>query len=177
MEMRSVSSQSANVLNQYRSAFRDFASRQNESNGANAARLQRLNGLRDERISETQSRMRAWRVMDDRRSPAALAALTTVDAAAIVSSLNASAGDGAPTQLRFDPAAIDAVIKQLVDIQRPLTLAQRAQNFADFGQKLRDSYQTAVAQAGGEAEGAGNDSAAATSQVPAAHAGEPNENN
>lgn len=165
MAMRSVSGQSAAVLNQYRSAFRDFAARQTESSAANAHRLNRINDLRDERTSEIQSRTRAWRVGGNQPSLSNFSTLTANNAESIVASLlpppRASGGEA----LRFDPAPVDAVIKQLLELQQPRTPAERAGDMLDFTAQVREAFDNSVAAAATQARTAQDETSDNTQQT------------
>lgn len=160
--MRSVSSQSAGILNQYRSAFQGFAARQTEANAANASRINRLNGLRDERTTEVQSRVRSWRVAGNQRALSSFSTLTATNADTIIASLNPPPAASAGEALRFDPAPVDSVIKQLVDLQRPRTPAERAGDVVGFLGNLRTAYETAVTDASTAAGNAATDTARTT---------------
>ncbi len=162
MAMRSVSSRSAGILNQYRSVFQEFAARQTESNAANASRINRLSELRDERTTEIQSRIRSWRVAGNERALSGFSTLAATNAEAIIASLNPAPSASAGKSLRFDAAPVDSVIKQLVELQQPRTPAEQVVGVVGFLGSLRSAYDSAVTAASGQTAAATTDTAGNT---------------
>lgn len=154
--LRTTSGQSALILNQYRSELTRFAARQNELNAASAERIQRWQERRDERTGEIQSRVRSWRLAEDTRAIARFETLTARNAETILTS-DALLSPRAPESvapLRFDPAAVDAVIKRLVALQRPRSPIESARDLLAFTTSLRESYDDAITAAATPNQGA-----------------------
>lgn len=154
--LRTTSGQSALILNQYRSELTKFAARQNELNTASVERIQRWQERRDERIGEIQSRVRSWRLAENTRAIARFETLTARNAETILTSdalLSPRPPQGVES-LRFDPAAVDAIIKRLVELQRPRSPIENARDLLAFTTSLRESYDKALADAAAPNQGA-----------------------
>jgi hypothetical protein len=147
--MRDTARQSAAVLTQYRTGFAKFASEQTELNGAIQAGIQHLNSMRDERRTEIASRTRAWKLARRKETLEELALLTEVDGQSLlaqVSDLQNSKPASAPAVM-FDPAAVNGIIKQLLLLEKPREMADRATEILQFTSKLRDAMDEDIEQA------------------------------
>lgn len=153
--LRSTSAQTAAVLDQYRSAFRTFASSQTDLNNQIEARIGQLQSMQAQREGEVEVRTLAWTLADDKAAQQQYALLTKMKADAFLGP-GAILGpavpstDPAPPKLTFDTAAVDGVIKQLVELQKPRTNQDLVADLLAFGTA---TYKKAVEEAATAAEG------------------------
>ena len=157
LELQHVSGRSSAVLSAYRTSVREFAAGQNALNHANASRLLQLGQMREMRRAEIATRVASWRLGGDE---VALRRFTVAGEAAAEQVLANAGPPPAPAKvpaLAYDSGEVDAVIKQLVELQKPVTAAQRLKDLLAYGTALRDDYRAAIDKAKGdtaEAEGA-----------------------
>ncbi|HVQ10220.1 MAG TPA: hypothetical protein VMS43_17520 [Allosphingosinicella sp.] len=162
-QLRSVSSQSAAILGQYRTQLVRFSTAQNQLNAANAARLRAYEGERQFRLSEIQSRTMAWRLAGERDVVGRFELLTQRDAATILAVTDGASGQPAPAEpLRFDAAPVEAVIRQLTALQRPRGLVDYARDTFRFATALRAKYEESLSGATSTTTASAGASAAAT---------------
>lgn len=149
MAMRDTARESAAVLNQYRSGLSNFASEQSKLNSETLAGIQHLRDLRDERRAEIASRLTAWRLAGRKPALDEFAMLTERNADAIIASnkmLSPAPAPAAPA-VSFDAGAVNSVIKQLLLLEKPQSLADRAKTFLQFTDGVRTAMDEDVDEA------------------------------
>lgn len=171
-ELRSVSGQSAKMLTGYNKSLRSFATGQSALNAATEARIQNFEAMRRERLGEIGARVDTWKYLGDDEALRRF----EVAGAASADDLIAAATPQLPAQnlpsLKFDDAEVGQVIKQLVELQKPVTVRERIQSLVAFGTAVREEYKkdtdeaTKDARLAGDAAAAGETSVVATATAP-----------
>ena len=152
-ELRSVSSKTAVVLGQYRDHFNEFAARQSTLNEANTQRLQQLESMRNKRLAEINARRLAWGLAGDDASLKRLNLISSVapdQVLAMGGILNPAPGPAAVKALKYDPAAVNAIIKDLDALREEIGILQRAEELLAFTSAVRKSINEDVKDATGD---------------------------
>jgi hypothetical protein len=164
-ELRSVSGQSAKMLTSYNKSLRAFAAGQSALAAATEARIQRFEAMRRDRQSEVGARVDTWKYLDDKP---ALHRFEVVGAAS-ADDLIAAATPQLPPEglpaLKFEDAEVGQVIKQLVELQKPVTIQERVEDLIAFGTAVRSEYNGDVDEASGETAAAAEVAAAGEASV------------
>jgi hypothetical protein len=170
--MRTVSAQSAKMLTGYSNSLRDFAAGQTALNAETEARIQRFDGMRLERESEISARVDSWRYLDDEAALGRLEVVASNDADDLIAAASPQLPPPGLPALKFDTAAVGAVVKKLVELQQPLTLEQRVAQFVAYGTAVRDALKEDLDEAAADTATAenvaatGEDSVQATAAKP-----------
>lgn len=141
-EMRQVAGRSGAVLTQYRAALGEFVAGQSAINAANESRLEQLRMLAQDRRGEIATRVTTWRLSGNE---AALRRFQVVSESGSDDAL-AAAGPApvrpTPAELKFDSKEVDAVIKSLVDLQKPVDAQQRLETLIAFSKPILQTLET-----------------------------------
>lgn len=164
LEMRQVAGQSNAILSTYRTSVREFAAGQNGLNAANESRLVQLAKMRAMRQAEIDARVASWRLSGDKRALERFAVLGEASAEQVLANAGDPPSPVAVPQLTYDAAAVDAIIKQLVTLQKPVTTQQRLEDLLAYGGALRTAYKEAIEKAEKDAGAAEGETSAAAAE-------------
>ncbi|MDB5703181.1 MAG: hypothetical protein JWN66_297 [Sphingomonas bacterium] len=160
--MRSTSSQTAVVLQQYRTAFRDVAAQQSALNVGTEDRISHLTAMANFNKVEIESRKMSWSLAGDHEALDRLALVGAKGPDEILAGMAPTPAAVATPTLKFDPAPVDAVIKQLVVLQKKPDWATSANDLIAYGTALRTAYDAALKDDGDKASAATADTKKAT---------------
>lgn len=146
-ELRSVSAQSAKMLTSYEKSLRDFAAGQSALNAETEARIQRFEGMRLEREAELSARVDTWKYIDDKASLHRLSVIAANDADDLIAAATPRLPPPGLPALKFDTGHVGEVVKQLVELQKPLTLEQRISHLVAYGAAVRKDFNEDIAAA------------------------------
>jgi hypothetical protein len=149
-ELRSASLKTASLLNDYRDQLTDFAARQSVLNQANEQRLQQLASMRDQRLSEIESRKVAWDLAGDAESLRRLKIISSVTSDQILASgavLNPAPAPAPVPKLSFDPGQVNGIIQELTALQDDVGILARAEEFLAFGNATREAASKSIQDA------------------------------
>ncbi len=173
-EMRMVAGQSATILTTYRNSVRDFAAGQTALNNANERRLDQLRGQRADREAEIANRRDGWELGGKKEALRRFAATSRVRAEDVLADMAPRLPSTPPSALTFDAGSVDAIVKQLVTLRKPVTLERRLEDLVAFGTKLRARYRDNLKAANdAAAEATGNAGDAASGMIAADDAADP----
>jgi hypothetical protein len=147
LEMQHVAGQSSAILSTYRTSVRDFAAGQNGLNAANESRLAQLSKMREMRRAEIDARVASWRLGGDDTALNRFAIVGEASAEQVLANTGPAPGPATVPALTYDSAGVDAIIKQLVELQKPVTTGQRLEDLIAYGGALRDAYRAAIDEA------------------------------
>lgn len=167
-QLRSVSSQSAAIMTTYKTSLRGFAASQTSLNASTEGRINRFKAMRQQRAAEIAARVDGWRYARNEEALRKFEVIGGVGADEMLRAANPQLPPAALPALKYDGGETEAVIKQLVDLQKPPTLRQRLIHLAGFGVAVRDSFNKDVAEAtkqSGEAAAVASDAEAATEKT------------
>lgn len=164
VEMQHVAGKSSAILSTYRTSVRDFAAGQNALNAANESRLVQLAKMRDMRRAEIDTRVASWRLGGDDKAVERLAILSEASADEVLANAGLDASIAVVPALAYDSSGVDAIIKQLVELQKPVSTKQRLENLLTYGEALRDAYKTAIDKAKGDGVDAANETNASAAE-------------
>lgn len=156
VEMQRVAGQSSAILSTYRSSVRDFAAGQNALNAANENRLVQLGRMRAMRRAEVDVRTASWRLAGDAEAQRRMAVISEMTADQILANAGPAPQPAKVPTLTYDSGDVDAIIKQLVELQKSESTAQRLDELLAYGSALREAYGKAIDDAKGDAEKAGD---------------------
>lgn len=154
IELRQVAGQSNAILSTYRTAVRDFAVGQTALNAANESRLLQLKRMREMREAEIEARVASWRLGGDDKALKRFAVLGDASADQVLASAESPAAPATAPALAYDGAPLDAILKQLVELQKPISAQQRLEDLVAYGSDLSDAYKAAIEAAKTDAAGA-----------------------
>lgn len=169
--MQHVAGKSSAILSTYRTSVRDFAAGQNALNAANESRLVQIAKMRDMRRAEIDTRVASWRLGGDDKAVKRLAILEEASADQVLANAGLEASTAVIPALVYDSGGVDAIIKQLVDLQKPVGTKQRLENFLAYGEALRDAYKTSIDKAKGDAADAAGETNASAAEEETKEAG------
>ena len=156
LELQRVAGQSGAVLSTYRGSVRDFAAGQNALNAANESRAVQLGRMRAIRSAEVDARVASWKLGGDAPALRRFAVISETTAEQVLANAGPAPEPTKVPALAYDSGEIDGIIKQLVELQKPVTTAQRLDDLLAYGSALRDAYRTAIDKAKSDAEKAGS---------------------
>lgn len=172
-ELRSASLKTASMLNDYRDQLTDFAEGQSQLNQANELRLQQLASMRDQQLSEIESRKVAWDLAGDAESLRRLKIISSVTPDEILASgaaLNPAPAPPSVAKLNYDAGGVNGIIQKLTALEEDVGILARAEELLAFGKAVREAASASVGQAKedtGTAVSETNKNAAAIPSVPA----------
>lgn len=165
LEMRGVARQSSAILTDYRTSVRAFAAGQTALNAANESNLDQLARLRDVRQAEISARVSSWKLGADDYALRRFSAISEAGAAEVLANAAPWRDTPPPPDLALDSAQIDAVIKQLVELQRPVSLERRLGDLVDYGTAVRKTYRKGIADAAIATEQAADEAEAQAAEI------------
>lgn len=150
-EMRSVSGQTAEILTAYRSSLQQFAASQTRLNAVTEARLDRLKQMRETRQAEISARVDSWKLADDEEALLQLGVVSSTGASEVLANANPQLPSPGLPALKYEPAEVDALIKPLLELKKPVTPRQRVEQLIAYGSAVRDAYEKDLAAAAASA--------------------------
>jgi hypothetical protein len=163
--MRTVAGQSATILTVYRNSVRDFASRQNALNASNEQRLDQLRTETADREGEIANIRDGWDLAGNKEALRRLAAVSKVKADDVLTDMAPRLPTRPPPDLTYDSAGADAVLKELVNLGKPISLEQQLHDLVAYGTRLRERYQANLKEASGDAAKAQGEAGGAALQL------------
>jgi hypothetical protein len=147
VEMRSVSGQTAAILNTYKGALGQFAGAQSALNAATEDRIGRLRRLREARLAEISTRADSWKLADQKHALDQLGVLGASGPDEMLANANPQLPTPGLPALKYDSGEVDAVIKPLLELKKPVTPRKRVEQLIAYGTAVRTSFEKSIAEA------------------------------
>lgn len=149
-DVRSVSAKTAVVLSEYRDNFTRFAEQQTALNTANERRLEQLQAMRNDKLAEIQARRLGWEIAGDSASVKRLDIISSVGVDQILAEgtlINPLPPPPPVPPVKYDPAAVNAVIAELNGLSQEIGILDRAEEWLAFGSGIREAIKNDVGKA------------------------------
>ncbi len=140
VEMQSVSGQTAAILSTYKGSLQQFANAQSELNAATEARIGRFRRMREARLTEISARADSWKLAKQEHALRQLEVLGSSGADEMLANANPQLAPPGLPALKYESGEVDAVIKRLIELKKPMTARQRAEQLIAYGTAVRTSY-------------------------------------